>query len=159
MTVSLDWAAEASCRNSKNDFFSTIVTQEMYDTCYDCPVLQQCREHSLSYELHGFWAAMTPNQRRDERKRLGIQTPPALLFDPMAQSVGKNSRNNPNRVGESIAVRRRNAISSEDIPHGTYKGYRMETNVGMTPCDECREANKIFMREYRKKKKEKVGQQ
>ena len=149
MNVRLDWAEEASCRNSKNDFFSSIVTQEMYDTCYDCPVLQQCRDHALKYERHGFWGAMTESQRNRERKRLRMPSPPALLYEPTESYGGASRRNSVKRsVSQSMT------ISLGDIPHGTYKGYRMETNAKFTPCDLCREANKIFMREYRKKQKQ-----
>jgi hypothetical protein len=149
MNVRLDWADDASCRNSKNDFYSTLVTQDMYDTCYECPVLKQCRNHALQYERHGFWAAMTEGQRQRERKRLNISTPPALLFEPV-EGVSASRRN--------VIIRSTSALETmalADIPHGTYKGYRMETNAKIPPCDACKTANKLFMREYRKKQKEK----
>ncbi len=35
------------------------------------------------------------------------------------------------------------------IPHGTYAGYRAETDRGLTLCDECRAAYRRYRAEYR----------
>lgn len=40
-------------------------------------------------------------------------------------------------------------MSLADIPHGTYSGYQKEKRLRLKPCDECREANRIYHQGYR----------
>lgn len=35
--------------------------------CFDCPILQQCYDHSIRHEEFGLWAGMSPHQRRAVR--------------------------------------------------------------------------------------------
>lgn len=52
----------------------------MRDCCAACHMLAECRAWSLHHEGHanGFWAGMTGEERRRERRRLNI-----VLVDPM----------------------------------------------------------------------------
>lgn len=38
----------------------------------DCPVYQACYDWAVSHEIHGFWAGLSPIERRYERNKNGI---------------------------------------------------------------------------------------
>ena len=54
----------------------------MRDACMECHMLTDCRSWSLHHEgtANGFWAGMTGEERRKERRQLGI-----VLVDPMVR--------------------------------------------------------------------------
>lgn len=41
--------------------------------CSNCPVYVACREYSLKHDLHGWWAGMTRNERKQIQKERGIK--------------------------------------------------------------------------------------
>ena len=68
------WQDGAACYGMDvNLFYAVEVTKEVKDTCKRCPVFEECERHSLRYEIHGFWAGMTEEQREQKRRKLGIK--------------------------------------------------------------------------------------
>jgi hypothetical protein len=49
--------------------------------CEGCSFKEACLRYAIKYELHGYWAGTTPEQRINMRKKLGIHvTNPATLL-------------------------------------------------------------------------------
>lgn len=46
--------------------------QTLRKICAGCPSREPCGEWAIRHELYGFWGGMTPRERFDIRKRLGI---------------------------------------------------------------------------------------
>ncbi len=70
-----DWQLEGSCRNeARDDFFipdgergSQRLRREARAkaVCMQCPVLEQCRNHSLAaQEPYGVWGGLSESERR-----------------------------------------------------------------------------------------------
>ena len=69
--MDLSWHADASCRDlNVEDFYSDSddnsgerkryeyhKRNELRKVCAKCPVVEQCLNHALKYEHHGFWRA------------------------------------------------------------------------------------------------------
>lgn len=129
---SLSWQIKASCIGSGLDFFKENETKPLNEVCLSCPVQNECYQHALYNEIYGFWAGTTGKMRKALRKQLGIPTPESTGF----------------------------VVERERIPikHGTRNGYSRHVKLGVpfeingVDCG-CREANRIFMAEYRTKKK------
>lgn len=71
---------EAFFPNGSNHEQNTYVKQ----ACTGCPLLEQCREYAVSYDVLGVWAGTTYAERRRIRARLGIRPIPLSSDDDMA---------------------------------------------------------------------------
>jgi len=77
--LDLSWQERASCFGEDTSLFYpeddeiTEQVERLKLMCRRCPVLQECRSHSLHWEEYGFWAGMGRYQRIEERKKLGIK--------------------------------------------------------------------------------------
>ena len=92
--MDLSWHADAACRDlNVEDFYTDSddnsgerkryeyhKRNELRKVCAKCPVVEQCLNHALKYEHHGFWAGTTNKDRRELRKKLGIicMDPPSM---------------------------------------------------------------------------------
>jgi WhiB family transcriptional regulator, redox-sensing transcriptional regulator len=54
-------------RNTKHYEFD-----QLKRICGGCPHLSECRDWALRHEQYGWWAGMTPEQRRWERNALNL---------------------------------------------------------------------------------------
>ena len=86
-----DWAHRGTCRRNGNQWILTETqvrttnprrfneVARMIDACNACPVLTECRTWVLAHTIDPCpWhvvAAMTPRQRNNARRELGIPTP------------------------------------------------------------------------------------
>ena len=61
------------------------VSAEAREACAKCLVVEQCLDWAIKYEQHGFFGAMSPQQRQRERaaKRIALYSPqmnvPAMM--------------------------------------------------------------------------------
>lgn len=78
------WIVDAACRNANPaDFFvggkgggkgrTRGRVEAAKQCCESCVVQVPCREYALIYEPYGIWGGMTEEERRDERRRRGIE--------------------------------------------------------------------------------------
>lgn len=119
------WQERGSCRDSDLNFYGP-VTQELRNECAGCPVLDQCRNYAIWHEEYGFWGGMSEEERGAYRNAHGI----TMI------------------VPESITVIRKTKARSP-IPHGTLRGYRLETKWKIPHCEACKVENKIASQKYR----------
>jgi WhiB family redox-sensing transcriptional regulator len=76
-----EWRALAACKHQTKLFFpaeekKTVKYSEALEICSSCPVVDECLDYAISYEMiHGIWGGKTPNQRR------------ALMHDRMLYSA------------------------------------------------------------------------
>jgi hypothetical protein len=76
--IDLKWHEGASCKGHTTDTFyldefeNTEAINRLRRLCKTCPVFEECRDHSLTWEAFGFWAGMTESERRDEKRLLNI---------------------------------------------------------------------------------------
>ncbi len=45
---------------------------EYRDACKRCPVRDECAEWAIVHEVGGWWAGLSPEERKRERRRRGI---------------------------------------------------------------------------------------
>lgn len=45
---------------------------ELRKMCASCPLFTQCREWGLKHEVYGFWGGLSAEERKGERRKLGI---------------------------------------------------------------------------------------
>jgi len=76
--LNLSWQEKASCFGQGTTLFFP-EEEDVYESidllrllCRRCPMLEQCKDHSLRYEEFGFWAGMTKAERDSERRKRGI---------------------------------------------------------------------------------------
>ena len=120
-----------------NIFFSKPVKKQAVKVCESCPVVEQCAENAIINESFGYVGGMSDKERYYERRRRGLPEPE--MYDRDVIRVIRSRRPGSN-------------VTYFDIVHGTNKGYSQEKHGGWTPCDACKEAHRIYMREYRIKK-------
>jgi hypothetical protein len=58
--------------------------QIIHQTCYSCRIQSQCLEWGLRHEEYGYWGGLSPNQRRELRRKVGIR----LEVVPVTAYVG-----------------------------------------------------------------------
>jgi len=84
------WRDKAACKNAPLETFfpkkgaSTQRIKEAKAICNTCTVKQDCLEWAVQFSeraLMGIWGGMTPNDRRAERKRLGLKDDDTRLDD------------------------------------------------------------------------------
>lgn len=80
-----NWRDDAACAGMPLELFfppdahhydSWIGPQQRRDLdrmCGQCPVLEQCADHALKRELHGYWAGTLPHEREHMRRKRGIR--------------------------------------------------------------------------------------
>ena len=73
------WDGIPSCSGTEVDLWFTQEGNHGYTyknliqkICKRCPVQMQCSEYSLKYDVDGFWAGRTTDDRKQIRKRLNI---------------------------------------------------------------------------------------
>ena len=73
------WQDDAACRGEDTSLFYLKADdyQEeiaaLREVCLnECPVLNECRAHALTWESFGFWGGMTVSERRRVRREQGI---------------------------------------------------------------------------------------
>jgi len=135
----MSWRVNALCRGADVRLFYTqgVTRKEVVQMCEECPVLEQCAKNALYNEAFGYQGGMTEKERFHKRRELGIPEPEKN--DDMRRTV----------------MRRKNGTGTHpnDIIHGTRKGYLQEVNIGMPTCQECKQANREFMRKYKEKRR------
>lgn len=81
--MDLSWQADSACAGLPPNWWLVDDHEdpdpEAVETCRVCPVMGACRHHALLFEEYGFWALLTADQRRQQRRILGIR-----LFDSPA---------------------------------------------------------------------------
>lgn len=59
------WQDEAKCKNlDVEQFFATKDAKEAKKFCATCPVLSDCLEYAIVYDMYGVWGGMSYNERR-----------------------------------------------------------------------------------------------
>jgi len=135
----MSWRMEASCRGADVSLFylQGVARKEVVQMCEQCPVLQQCAKHALHNEAFGYQGGMTEKERYYLRKELGIPEPEKN--DDMRRTIHRRKGG----IG----------LHSNDIVHGTRKGYLQEVRMNAPTCEECKQANNEFMRNYKAKRR------
>ena len=134
---STDWMDDGVCRGTRLDFFSEIVTKEMKDICFNCPVKKECFEHAIKYEAYGFWAGTTEKERVAIRINQDLVQPKYLPSNALGRIPSKNE------------------LPKKEIEHGTERGYQLHLKRKSRFFDdynqscECQRAHSDFMRQYR----------
>ncbi|MFF5977041.1 WhiB family transcriptional regulator [Streptomyces sp. NPDC012769] len=73
MSTAYDWQEEAACRGVSGDtFFNDDKKDITFKTfCNECPVVGECLEYALIYDMKGTWGGMTERERsRIPRKNI-----------------------------------------------------------------------------------------
>jgi WhiB family redox-sensing transcriptional regulator len=78
MTEVRDWMTRALCKSEPTSWFFPAHDKEEVKRakciCVKCPVMMDCRQFALErFDTGGIWGGMTENERKHERKRLGIK--------------------------------------------------------------------------------------
>lgn len=73
----MQWTTKANCKGTPTHLWYThnnnkTNQQTLNQICNTCPVQQQCLTHALHWEPAGTWAATTPQQRNQLRKKHNI---------------------------------------------------------------------------------------
>ncbi|WP_414649456.1 WhiB family transcriptional regulator [Chitinophaga sp.] len=60
-----DWQLSAECRNVDSDIFFTEDKKDrrFKDVCNMCPVIGECLDYALIYNVSGTWGGMTEKER------------------------------------------------------------------------------------------------
>ena len=144
MSVMGDWPRYGACRGSDlvDDFYAAARgapgrnVPVMQALCASCPVFAECKDWSLRHEKYGIWAGMTENQRKLERRRLGIKLETPEVFE-ILNGTGYDALRGPRKP----------------IEHGTTRGYQNELKNKLVVCAACREANRLDTARRRAEKK------
>jgi WhiB family redox-sensing transcriptional regulator len=75
------WIGRAACKGMDINLFfpeeGASVSAEAREACAKCPVVEQCLDWAIKHEQHGFFGAMSPQQRQRERsvRRIALYAP------------------------------------------------------------------------------------
>jgi WhiB family transcriptional regulator, redox-sensing transcriptional regulator len=110
-----DWQKDAECRGMDPNLFFPVSHPNVPDpeavaACQRCEVIVQCHQYAIHYEDVGFWAGLTPAERRKLREAAGI------ALEPMSP------------------------IFHSTAPHGTVSRYKRHRKSGDPPCEPCKDA-------------------
>ena len=75
-TIDYSWQDQSKCKDKYDLFFPKVgraPETKLQKICASCPVKQQCLDHALKYEEHGFWGGTNRKSRDRMRKELGIE--------------------------------------------------------------------------------------
>ena len=149
--INYDWVDQANCRGLPTSWFfiknGQSVKPEVKQACETCPVKQDCLDHALKYEAHGFWGGTSEKQRKRLRASLNIKMDKpesrviaelsAMYFSEKMSSIQRNRvRKTPKKVAEC----------------GTRTGYTRHRRLKEAACDDCKKANSEKTKEIRLKK-------
>jgi len=102
------------------------------ELCDQCPVKKSCHAWGLAHEEFGVWAGTTPEQRRAERRALGLRlVEPShahvygLNDDPMRRNIPEQCKN-----GHFLKPRYDSAITKGS----SFTPYRLDYRVDCTQC-------------------------
>ena len=76
--INLRWHESAACRGQDtstfylDEFEFPDEIEKLRPLCLRCPVFEECLDHSLNWEAHGFWANMTESERVTAKRTLKI---------------------------------------------------------------------------------------
>jgi hypothetical protein len=76
--IDLRWHEYALCRGEStahfyvDEFEVPEQIERLRNLCKECPVFQDCEDHSLTWETFGFWAGMTESERRTVKRERKI---------------------------------------------------------------------------------------
>ncbi|MFZ9715877.1 MAG: WhiB family transcriptional regulator [Ilumatobacteraceae bacterium] len=78
-------------------------TARAREICNSCPIIKECYEHSIRHEEFGFWAALSPRQRRAIRRheRISFES-----FTTQALTWQINWNTSLKRAGRAEVVRK-----------------------------------------------------
>jgi len=86
-----NWASEGACKGKPSDWWfppkgmTSQVRENIAEArriCGECPVSEECLDHSLHWEVEGVWGGKSSRERRDIRRERGIR----LLFIHIPES-------------------------------------------------------------------------
>lgn len=99
--------------------------QEVKAYCHDCPVRNTCLEHAIdTYDDHGMWGGLTPDERRELRKAMRQGRKPQSTVITTKQPVKQ-----PRAIKQSLE------------PCGTEAAYRRHKRRDEPIDDACRHAH------------------
>jgi hypothetical protein len=153
-----DWD-DAACRDHNPDMW--FAGEEHPDTveavriCHDCPVRFDCLEFALDERMiEGVWGGYTERQR--QRVARG-QLPGRVGRDRQAEQVlapcgSKAARGRHLRRGEDCSVC--DGRSFRPAVCGTRSGFQRHGREGTEPCGLCREAERTYQRERKRRERD-----
>lgn len=118
---------EAKCSGTNtNIFFTPSLETEAKAICRACPIRIPCGEYAVRVEMFGVWGGLSAEERVRLRVENGIRR---IKIEQIAEEIHDHD--------------------SSAFPHGTRNRYVM---FGCR-CDECRESEKEYARDLRRRKR------
>jgi len=144
LAIDFSWQQHAECRGLSVDLFYVgargSISQEVKDACDRCPVREECLNHALHHEAHGYWAGTSGKQRIQIRASRGI-----VMKKPEASYWEENKVTSPEKTKKK-----------EPAVCGTFGAYQRHIRRKETVDPDCRKAQqeyrKIYKEKYEKKK-------
>lgn len=73
-----DWMLAAACRGKDPDLWHapdrSLARRDALAVCARCHVADECLDHAVRHRKHdGIWGGRTPEQRRDDRRRIRME--------------------------------------------------------------------------------------
>lgn len=62
---------------------------ELKKVCRSCPVLTECREWAMEWEVYGFWGGLTAGERHALRKQGGQEVKDPMYPEGRRKNLGK----------------------------------------------------------------------
>jgi hypothetical protein len=60
--------SSGQCKETHADFTNVVISDSTRRMCTRCPLYDECKEYALEFEQYNFWAGMTEDERRKERR-------------------------------------------------------------------------------------------
>lgn len=107
------WRARAACRGLDTNLFfpergDNSTLKEARALCATCPVREECL--AVADPIFGLWGGLTPDERLERRKRLGLPPPPRprldeiLGFPSTTPGAERTRRSRENRRRRELAM-------------------------------------------------------
>jgi WhiB family redox-sensing transcriptional regulator len=86
------WEADeiAPCTNYPDAYFPELasdaldIAEQARKMCNGCPIIEQCFQYAIKWEIHGVWGGTTANQRKMFRRAAKLPIPSRVPFHDWA---------------------------------------------------------------------------